>query len=217
MPRKLDPMWEYGEPDGVFDRSNLTCKLCGKHMTWGVYWLKFHLAQIPGHEVGLCKNTTTEIICTTLKSLEDIKKTKMNKEALKNQMAGDWVVGDDRESDSSSTSISTVNPTTTSSFFVPTTTPGAQPFIRSTLKKIRKKLTRCLTSVFYGVAFPSAFLGTIHFTSPWLMLFLLLAWGTKSLPMMTWEGVFFKMKRSNALQDWRRTRNHGHRRDALWC
>ena len=62
MPRKLDPLWEFGESDGEFDRINLSCKLCGHHMSGGVYRLKYHLAQIPGFDVGPCTNTNPEII-----------------------------------------------------------------------------------------------------------------------------------------------------------
>ena len=75
MPRKLDPLWEFGELDHGFDRLNLTCKLCGQHMSGGVYRLKYHLAQIPGHEVGHCKNTNPEIIKRAMNSLGEIETT----------------------------------------------------------------------------------------------------------------------------------------------
>ena len=55
MSRFLDAMWEYGEPDtihesGGINRTYLTCKLCGKHMSGGINRLKFHMGQIPGEK-----------------------------------------------------------------------------------------------------------------------------------------------------------------------
>ena len=124
MPRKLDPFWEFGDPDGGFDRLHLTCKLCGQHMAGGVYRLKYHLAQIPGHEVGPCTNYNPEIIRRAMNSLGEIETTKLSKAALKSQISG---FGVDRESGSgsSASASSTGSPAVASSFFVPRTTPGA--------------------------------------------------------------------------------------------
>ena len=58
MPKALDSMWVYSEPLEGFNRQNLTCKLCGKEMTGGMSWLKYRLAQILGHEVGICEQAT---------------------------------------------------------------------------------------------------------------------------------------------------------------
>lgn len=114
MPRKLDFLWEFGEPDGGFERLNLTYKLCGHHMTGEVYKLKFHLAQIRGHGIGPCINTNPEIIRRAIKSLEEIETMKVTKATLKSQMAGGGVAGlrGDREGGigSSSASASTLNP-----------------------------------------------------------------------------------------------------------
>jgi hypothetical protein len=38
----------------------------------GNHRLKYHLAQIPGHEVGICPNATPEIIHIANKSLVDM-------------------------------------------------------------------------------------------------------------------------------------------------
>jgi hypothetical protein len=62
MPRALDPMWEYGDPEEGTNRNSLFCKLCRTRITGGVYRLKYHLAKIPGHDVGPCKNVSPEIM-----------------------------------------------------------------------------------------------------------------------------------------------------------
>lgn len=141
MLRKLDPLWEFGEHDGGFDRSNLTCKLCGHHMRRGVYRLKYHLAQIPGHEVGPCTNTNTRIIRRALRSLEEIEQTKLSKLALKSKLVGNRVLGGEYESGTGSTSasISATNPVVASSYFVHRTTSGSQPSISSIIKKKEKE------------------------------------------------------------------------------
>ena len=85
--------------------------------------MKYHLAQIPRHEVGICTKTNLGIIHRAVKSLEEIETTKVTKTTLNSQMVGGGVVGfgGDHESGtgSSSTSVSVVNPTVASSFFVP--------------------------------------------------------------------------------------------------
>ena len=40
----------------------MTCKLCGHHMSGGVNRLKYHLAKLCGHDVGLCTAVTPEIM-----------------------------------------------------------------------------------------------------------------------------------------------------------
>jgi hypothetical protein len=72
MPRKLDAMWEYGDPEGGFNRQTLYCKLCKVRMMGGITWLKYHLARIPGHEVDICPNSTLEIMHIANKALEDM-------------------------------------------------------------------------------------------------------------------------------------------------
>ena len=86
MPRKLDPFWEYGVPNAPNDRQNLTCKLCGKDISGGVYRLKYHLAQIPGHDVGPCTNTTPELIQRAMRALGELEQTREAKEELKRQL-----------------------------------------------------------------------------------------------------------------------------------
>ena len=62
MPKILDPFWQYGEPEDGINTQNLTCKLCGHHMSGGVNRLKYHLAKLPDHDVGLCTAVTPEIM-----------------------------------------------------------------------------------------------------------------------------------------------------------
>ena len=54
MPKALDPFWEWGSPIDPVNRQILTCNLCGKRITGGISRLKYHLAQIAGHDVGPC-------------------------------------------------------------------------------------------------------------------------------------------------------------------
>ena len=93
MPRNLDPMWEYGEPDpipetGGVNRMYLSCKLCGKHMSWGVNRLKFHLGQIPGQNIELCPEPSPEIIRQAIKSLMDKEDGKDTRAVMKRQLVG---------------------------------------------------------------------------------------------------------------------------------
>ena len=62
MPKRLDPFWQYGELEDGTNRQNVSCKLCGHHMLGGVNRLKYHLAKLPGHDVGLCTTVTPEIM-----------------------------------------------------------------------------------------------------------------------------------------------------------
>jgi hypothetical protein len=133
MPRKLDAMWEYGDPEGGFNRQTLYCKLCRMRMMGGITRLKYHLAKIPGHEVDICPNSTPEIMRIANKALEDMGLAREYREAKKAQFARGG--GGISEEGSSAASI----PPSTSSFFVPRTTPGAQPSIRSMVKQKEKE------------------------------------------------------------------------------
>ena len=50
MPREKDFAWAYCDkiPGKVL------CKLCKTKCSGGIYRFKYHLAQIPGHDIGLC-------------------------------------------------------------------------------------------------------------------------------------------------------------------
>eukprot|EP00253_Pinus_taeda_P024407 PITA_24407 len=87
MPRKLDRLWEFGEPNGGFNTINLSCKLCGHHMSGGVYRLKYHLAKIPEFDVGPYTNTNLEIIRRAMRSLEELEHEREAKAEMKKQLA----------------------------------------------------------------------------------------------------------------------------------
>eukprot|EP00253_Pinus_taeda_P006025 PITA_06025 len=156
-------MWEFGEPGstpktGGVNRMYLTCKLCGKHMSRGSNRLKFHLGQIPGQNVELCTNTTPEIIRWAIQSLMDKEDGKDTRATLKNQIVGGSRVGG-IESASASTATSPSSPMSThpfiSSFFVPRTTTGSQPGIKSSMKKKEKaEANRLVTPTFADLRGP---------------------------------------------------------------
>jgi hypothetical protein len=132
MLRKLDAMWEYGDPEGGFNRQTLYCKLCKVRMMGGITRLKYHLARISGHEVEICKNSTPEIMHIANKALEELGLTRDYNKAKKAQFAK---TGGISEEGSSAASI----PPSTSSYFVSRTTPGAQPSIKSMVKQKEKE------------------------------------------------------------------------------
>jgi hypothetical protein len=152
MPKPLDPFWEYGEPDPPGNRQHLKCKLCGKAM----YRLKYHLAKIPGNEVGICTKSSEELVAKATKAIEEYSANKQYTEAKKKEMASrsrsrgsTHTHGAMGVESSEIHSSQSVMPTTTSSYFMPRTTPGAQPSIKSMLKKKEKEeadklVGRCL-------------------------------------------------------------------------
>jgi hypothetical protein len=156
MPKPLDPFWEYGEPDPLGNRQHLKCKLCGKAMFGGVYRLKYHLAKIPGNEVGICTEASEELVAKATKALEEYSTNKQYTEAKKKEMASrsksrgsTHTHGAMGVESSEIHSSQSVNPIATSSYFMPRTTPGAQPSIKSMLKKKEKEeadklVGRCL-------------------------------------------------------------------------
>jgi hypothetical protein len=146
MPKPLDPFWEYGEPDPPGNRQHLRCKLCGKSMFGGVYQLKYHLAKIPGNEVGICTESSEELVAKATKAIEEYSTNKKYTEAKKKEMASrsrsrgsTHTLGAMGVESSELHSSQSVMPTTTSSYFMPKTTPGAQPSIKSMLKKKRER------------------------------------------------------------------------------
>jgi hypothetical protein len=156
MPKPLDPFWEYGEPDPPGNRQHLRCKLCGKAMFGGVYQLKYHLVKIPGNEVGICTESSEELVVKATKAIEEYSANKQYTEAKKKEMASrsksrgsTHTHGAMGVESSEIHSSQSVMPTTTSSYFMPRTTPGPQPSIKSMLKKKEKEeadklVGRCL-------------------------------------------------------------------------
>ena len=146
MPKALDPFWKYGEPTTPGNRQHLKFKLCGKTMLGGVNRLKYHLAKIPGNEVDICPESSEELVAKATKALEEYSTNKQYTEAKKKEIASrsksrgsthtHGAMGVESSEIHSSQSII---PTATSSYFMPRTTPGAQPSIKSMLKKKERR------------------------------------------------------------------------------
>ena len=176
MPKNLDPFWEYGIPDGGTNGAYLSCKLCGDKMTGGVTRLKYHLARLPGHDVGICRVSSPELIRKALEAIEEKDRKKEEVERNKAERAGrslgisshDFDVqgsGPTRASGRGSTtgtpSHASVN--ARSSFFVPQIGHGAQPSIKSIVKKIRsKKQIELWGGVFSGATYLSTSPKAVH-------------------------------------------------------
>eukprot|EP00253_Pinus_taeda_P033801 PITA_33801 len=121
-------------------------------MSGGINRLKFHLGQILGQNVELCAKPTPEIIRRAIQLLMDKEDGKDTRATLRNQLVGGSRVGG-IVSGSASTAASPSSPMGThpsiSSFFVPRTTAGSQPGIKSSMKKKEKAeadrlVSRCL-------------------------------------------------------------------------
>jgi len=154
MPKTLDAFWEYGSPDGGTNRAYLTCKLCGTKMTSGITQLKYHLARLSGHDVGFCTVSSPELIQKALEAIDEKDKKKEEAERNKVERASRYfeisspdfgVEGSGpsgpsgRVSTTGTPSHTTASVTARSSFFVPQTRAGAQPGIKSLVKKKEKQ------------------------------------------------------------------------------
>ena len=111
----------------------------------GISRLKYHLAQLIGHEVDICKNFTPKIIHRTKLVIEGIGKRKDERDALRKELGiraalGSRIIGHTLGEVGSETlsSTSTV-PSFTSPFFVPRFLPSGQSSIRSMVKIEVKK------------------------------------------------------------------------------
>jgi hypothetical protein len=150
-------------------------------MTSGVYRLKYHLAKISGHEVEICPISSLEPVVKATKALEDFAENKKYAKAKKKEIASrskssTHTLGAMGVESSEIHSSQSVMPIATSPFFVPRSTPDAQPSIKSMLKKKKRKekRTKLWVDAFYGVIFHSILPGT-HSMCPCLRLLLLLA------------------------------------------
>jgi hypothetical protein len=184
----------YGEPVQLPNRQVLTCNICGKNIFAGINHLKYHLAKIPGFDVDPCPNSTPEIVHIANQSLIDMANKRDAIEARKKELArstanrysgtsaseGGPVVP---QSHSSATGPSTsTTPSSTSSYFVMRSTPGGQPYIRSLIKKKRRRRPTSLwPNVFFGVIYLLT-LPITPSTISCLKLLQLLAQGIGALP-----------------------------------
>eukprot|EP00253_Pinus_taeda_P001982 PITA_01982 len=105
-------------------------------MRGGVYRLKYHLAQIPGHDVGSCTNTNIELIQRAMRALGELEQTREAKEEFKRQLKRST---EGSEPSGTGSTAASANPVAASSFFVPQTTAGSQPSIISMLKRTEKE------------------------------------------------------------------------------
>eukprot|EP00253_Pinus_taeda_P027264 PITA_27264 len=83
MLREMDFAWAYC--DKIPGKSKLLCKFCKKECSGGIYRFKFHLAQIPGHDIGLCSKVDDNVKYQAALVLEmldqhNAKKAKQNTE-----------------------------------------------------------------------------------------------------------------------------------------
>eukprot|EP00253_Pinus_taeda_P004403 PITA_04403 len=146
MLKALDPFWEYGNPDGGTNQAYLTCKLCGTRMRGGVTRLKYHLARLTGHDVGICTVSSPELIQKSLEAIDEKhrkkEETKRNKAERAGRSFGISYPDFDVEGSGRGSTTSTSSPATASvrsSFFVPRTGHGSQPGIKSLVKKKEKQ------------------------------------------------------------------------------
>ena len=83
MLREKNFAWAYS--DKIPGNPKLLCKFCKKECSGGIYRFKFHLAQIPGHDIGLCSEVDDNVKYQAALALEmldqhNAKKAKQNAE-----------------------------------------------------------------------------------------------------------------------------------------
>ena len=87
MLREKDFAWAYC--DKIHGDPKLLCKFCKVKCSGGIYIFKYHLAQIPGHDIGLYKNVNENVkhqatLAIDMLSQHNAKKeTKIKKEKKK--------------------------------------------------------------------------------------------------------------------------------------
>ena len=101
--------------------------------------MKYHLAKIPEHDVGPCPKTNPEIMRVAYDALEAKDKNKDAKAARKNEISlrSSRTSAAEGQGSGRGSTYSTIG--RSASFFVPRTTPRAQPSNRSVLKKREKE------------------------------------------------------------------------------
>ena len=154
---KLDAFWEFGTAIDPENRQTLTCNLCGKRMAGGISRLKYHIAQISGHDVIPCTAANEDHINKAKKAIEETKQKKQFKEAVRHQIAsrsgsGCGAGASGTSPETFSTQQSTMpSPSTASPMgaYVSRCSAGGQPSVKSMLKVKEKKdadtlVGRCL-------------------------------------------------------------------------
>jgi hypothetical protein len=149
MPKHLDPFWVYGIVEDGTNRQRLSCKLRGLKMSRGICKLKYNLAKILGHDVEVCLKTNAEIMIIAFDSLDAKDKNKNEATTKKVELSVRSSSTSTPEGQCSGRGSTDSGTGRFKPFFVPRTTPGAQPSIRSVLKKKENKeadrvVGRCL-------------------------------------------------------------------------
>lgn len=149
MPKALDPFWEHGIPEDGSNRQRLNCKLCGQPMTRGITRLKYHLAKIPRCDVGPCLKVEPKLMRAAHDALQVKDGKKEATVAKKAQLAAFGIESSRQSISPTAGSGRGSTATRSSSYFVPRTTPGGQPSIKSLVKKREKKeadkvMAKCL-------------------------------------------------------------------------
>ena len=193
MPKPLDAMWVYGEPIQLPNRQILTCNLCGTKIYGGISRLKYHLARMPGFDVGPCLKTTPEIMRIATKSIMDIVDKREANEARRIELAGrsgSGNIGTSGSGGGPQTHSLATGPSTFESAHQPHLSlcrgqhPGGNHLFGHWLKQERRRRPTSLwPNVFFGVTYLSTLPGTPS-TIPCLKLLLLLARGIGVLRIM---------------------------------
>jgi hypothetical protein len=156
MPRALDPMWEYDDPEERTNRQSLFCKLCGTRIKGGVYRLKYHLAKILGFDVGPCNNVSPEIMRVSHDAINAKDRKKEESATKKTKLAAFKMYQSSPRISSHATEGSGRGSTAADSpvgkipsYFVPRAGPGGEPSIKSVVKKREQQeasrlMGRCL-------------------------------------------------------------------------
>jgi hypothetical protein len=108
-------------------------------MSGGICRLKYHLAKMPGHDVDVCPKTNTEIMRIAFDSLEAKDRKKDEATTKKAELSVRSSVTSTLEGQCSGRGFTGSGTGRFTTFFVLLTTPGAQPSIRSLLKKKEKE------------------------------------------------------------------------------
>jgi hypothetical protein len=130
MLKSLDPFWVYGIPEDGTNQKRLNWKLCGLNMSGGICRLKYHLAKIFGHDVGVFSNTYPEIMRIAFDSLQAKDKRKNEVVAKKVELIVRSSATSTPEEQCSGRGSTYSSIRRSTYFFVPRTTTRAQPSIK---------------------------------------------------------------------------------------
>eukprot|EP00253_Pinus_taeda_P028547 PITA_28547 len=84
MPREKDFAWAYCHK--ILGDPKLLCKFCKVKCSGGIYRFKYHLAQIPGHDIGLFKNVDKNVKHQETSAIDMLSRHNAKKEKQKNEI-----------------------------------------------------------------------------------------------------------------------------------